>query len=388
MSSPDTTDQRPSSSASQSPVSLLHGRVLIAVHDPAAAEEMRLVLTHAGAEVSLARDGQGALDAVAAQAPELLLLDVALADPDSAAVSCLLKAQEATRYLPVVILIGDGAEPERELASGADDFLRHPIHPTELVLRVKLLLRLGRLHQDLADNNSELQAAYEAARESEAKYRALIHDAQDALFLVAPDTATILEANRRALELSGYGEYDLIGQPALTLCDQGPQGQWTGLLHRVTTEGRAAIEDGTLLRKDGAVIPVEMQASLANHHLGEPLIQVLMRDLRPARQLAAERGKADRLAAIVETAVTVNHEINNPLLVIASSVEGLQQILYNADSSVRDKLERIDEASRRIQRFTQQLTSVIAPVSKEYLPGMKMLDLEHSVAATDSAASP
>ena len=47
-------------------------------------------------------------------------------------------------------------------------------------------MRLGRLHQDLADNNEELQAAYETARESEAKYRALIHDAQDALFLIAP----------------------------------------------------------------------------------------------------------------------------------------------------------------------------------------------------------
>ena len=77
--------------------------------------------------------------------------------------------------------------------------------------------------------------------------------------------------------------------------------------------------------------------------------------------------------------MTVNHEINNPLFVITSSVDGLKRSLFDADSGVRDRLERISEACRRIQRFTQQLSTVIAPVSKEYLPGLKMLDIQQSV---------
>ena len=109
------------------------------------------------------------------------------------------------------------------------------------------------------------------------------------------------------------------------------------------------------------------------------MIQALLRDLRPRQQLESERNKSERLAAVVETAVTVNHEINNPLFVITSSVDGLKRSLFDANSGVRDKLERISEACRRIQRFTQQLSTVIAPVSKEYLPGLKMLDIQQSV---------
>ena len=272
------------------------------------------------------------------------------------------------------------AEDEgRCLAVGADDFLTKPFTPTEMLIRVRSLLRLGRLHQDLADNNQELQSAYETARESEAKYRALIHDAQDALFLIAPKTATILEANRRARELCGYDNDGLIGQSAALL---SPDEGWMALIARVVAEGRISVEEGGALRcKDGEIIPVEIQLSLANHHLDEPLIQALLRDLRPRRQLESERNKSERLAAVVETAVTVNHEINNPLFVITSSVDGLKRSLFDADSGVRDKLERISEACRRIQRFTQQLSTVIAPVSKEYLPGLKMLDIQQSVTA-------
>ena len=363
----------------------MHGRILVAVEDAALAELLRVTLTQSGYDVQEVRDGQEALDIVGADPPDLILMDVAMPSRDGYEVTRRLKGSNEARFIPVVILTGRTSPEDKErcLEVGADDFLTKPLSPTELLIRVRSLLRLGRLHHDLADNNQELQAAYETARESEAKYHALIHDAQDALFLIAPTSATILEANRRARELSGYSDDDLIGQ-AVTLLS--PQDGWRDLIDRVVAEGRISVEDGGALRcKGGEVIPVELQLSLASHHLGEPLIQALVRDLRPRRQLESERNKSERLSAVVETAVTVNHEINNPLLVITSSVEALQRLLFDADSGVRDKLERISEACRRIQRFTQQLGSVIEPVTKEYLPGLKMLDIQQSVSVHSEA---
>ncbi|MBV9848826.1 MAG: response regulator [Armatimonadetes bacterium] len=367
---------------------MMHGHIVVAEDDEATADLLRACLTQAGYEVTVVTDGQAALEAVTTDRPDLILLDERMASRAGHEVARRLKASEETRFIPLVILTsGSGSEDkERLLEVGADDLITKPFHSTELLIRVRSLLRLGRLHQDLMDNNRELQAAYETARESEAKYRALIQDAQDALLLVDPSSATILEANRRARELSGYDEDDLIGQTASMLCSEGAAGNCQALIARVMTEGRAIAEgDGTLRCKGGEDIPIEIHASLANHHLGKPLIQALIRDLRPRRQLESERNKSERLAAVVETAVTVNHEINNPLFVIISSVESLQRTLFNADSGVRDKLERISEACRRIQRFTQQLSSVIAPVSKEYLPGLKMLDIQQSVAAKPDA---
>ena len=365
----------------------MHGRILVAADDPTTADLLRAQLSQVGYEVMLVPNGQAALHAASADTPDLILMGTTASGLDGYEATRRLKTLDETRFIPVVILTDlNGSEDQQYcLNIGADDFIAKPFSPAELLIRVRSLLRLGRLHQDLADNNQELQAAYEMARESEAKYRALIHDAQDALFLIDPASQTILESNRRARELSGYAEDDLIGQPVKLLL---PGDGWVDLVARVIAEGRVSVEDGgTLHCKDGGAVPIEIQISLASHHLGEPLIQALVRDLRPRRQLEAERNKSERLSAVVETAVTVNHEINNPLFVITSSVESLRRSLFDADSGVRDKLDRISEACRRIQRFTQQLSSVIEPVSKEYMPGLKMLDIRQSVAAKDHSAA-
>ena len=365
----------------------MHGRILVAEGEPDTADLLRASLSQAGYEVRLVPDGAAALTAAGGDPPDLILMDVTVAGVDGSEITRRLKASDETRLIPIIVLTSrmDAEDGDRCLEVGAEDFLPKPFSTAELLIRVRSLIRLGRLHQDLADNNRELQAAYETARESEAKYRALIHDAQDALFLLAPGTATILEANRRAREMCGYDSDDLIGQPITML---SPGDGWTGLIARVIGEGRASIEEGSTLKcKAGEVIPVEIHLSLASHHLGEPLIQALVRDLRPRRQLEEERNKSERLSAVVETAVTVNHEINNPLFVITSSVESLQRSLFDSDSGVREKLERILEACQRIQRFTQQLSTVIEPVTKEYLPGMRMLDIRQSVAGKADAAS-
>ena len=366
----------------------MHGCILVAEADPAVADLLRVSLSQAGYEVRLLPDGAAAWKSVVADPPDLILLNTLLPGLSGYEVTQRLKAADETRLIPLVIVTGRANTEDRDrcLELGAEDFITHPFSAAELLIRVRSLLRLGRLHQDLEDNNRELQAAYETARESEAKYRALIYDAQDALFLLDPATATILESNRRARELSGYGDDDLIGQPVTML---SPNNGWSGLIARVIAEGRVSVEmDCALQCKTGEVIPVEIHLSLASHHLGEPLIQALVRDLRPRRQLEEERDRSERMSAVVETAVTVNHEINNPLFVITSSVDALRRSLFDADSGVREKLERISEACLRIQRFTQQLSSVIEPVSKDYLPGMKMLDIQQSIATKSDAEAP
>jgi DNA-binding response OmpR family regulator len=356
------------SSALSEPSSfLLHGRVNIFDGDREVGEQLRTVLSNAGAEVFLTDSEDAISPSLLARLPDLLLLDIDMTGGNTTEIIRQIKASDETRYLPIIILTGDGVDPEQCLEAGADDFLKQPVQPAELLLRAKILMRLGRLHQDLADNNSELQAAYETARESEAKYRALIQDAQDAIILVDPSSETILEANHHACDLSGYTNDEMLGQPIFLLCSDGKSGKWPEIIARVTAE---------------------VQGRLANHHLGEALIQILIRDIRPRLQLETERAKSERLAAVVETAVTVNHEINNPLLVITSSVDSLQRALYNSESGVREKLERISEACQRIERFTQQLASVIEPVSKEYLPGMNMLDIQQSVSSSSSGTPP
>jgi hypothetical protein len=83
-----------------------------------------------------------------------------------------------------------------------------------------------------------------------------------------------------------------------------------------------------------------------------------------------------------ETAIAVNSRINDPLFVILNDVAALQSALKTAEGSIQSRLARVYEATQRIQRVTAQLSAISTVVTKEYLPGVRMLDLDESVGAS------
>lgn len=96
--------------------------------------------------------------------------------------------------------------------------------------------------------------------------------------------------------------------------------------------------------------------------------------LQTAQDALVER---ERLAAVGEVAVTVNHEINNPLTVIIGNAELLLKDLADSDKKVRKKVEHIVAESKRIAQITRSLRKIDKPVSEDYLPGgAKMLRLK------------
>ena len=93
----------------------------------------------------------------------------------------------------------------------------------------------------------------------------------------------------------------------------------------------------------------------------------------------------ERLAAVGEVAVTVNHEISNPLTVIIGNAELLLKDLADSDKKVRKKVEHIVAESKRIAQITRALRKIDKPVSVDYLPGgPKMLSLKWEKSAEKS----
>ncbi len=106
------------------------------------------------------------------------------------------------------------------------------------------------------------------------------------------------------------------------------------------------------------------------------------RQLQIAQDALVER---ERLAAVGEVAVTVNHEINNPLTVIIGNAELLLKDLADSDKKVRKKVEHIVAESKRIAQITRALRKIDKPVSEDYLPGgAKMLSLKREKSAEKS----
>jgi DNA-binding response OmpR family regulator len=118
-------------------------RVLVVDDDPTVAEVVTGYLLRAGYLVEQTSDGRRALELVAADPPDLLLLDLMLPGLDGLEVCRRLRATEAGAALPIVMLTAKGEEADRVLGLelGADDYVTKPFSPRELTLRVQSVLR-------------------------------------------------------------------------------------------------------------------------------------------------------------------------------------------------------------------------------------------------------
>ena len=198
-------------------------------------------LADLGYDVREAKDGIEALEAVDAEEPDLILLDIDMPRLDGIAVCEKLKAHPIRRLIPIVILTAsnDRDMKLRGIAAGADDYLSKPFDAKELLIRTKVLLRQRELNQRLDATEGVLFAL---ARAVEARDRHTIHHAER--------VGRYAEAIGGA---QGLGAED---------CDLLYQG---GVLHDL---GKIAIPDAILL-KPGPLSPEEFSVMRTHSIEGE-----------------------------------------------------------------------------------------------------------------------
>jgi two-component system phosphate regulon response regulator PhoB len=120
-------------------------RILVVDDEADLLELVGFHLRQAGFSVETAQDGATALACLRRAPPALLLLDVLLPDLTGTEILRVLRQDEATRNVPVILLTARGEEVDRVVGFelGADDYVTKPFSPRELVLRVRAVLRRG-----------------------------------------------------------------------------------------------------------------------------------------------------------------------------------------------------------------------------------------------------
>ena len=122
-------------------------KVLVAEDEPDIRGLIVFSLQYAGYEVIEALNGEDAVKLAEAEQPDLILLDVRMPKMNGYEACSVLKAQDATREIPVVFLSARGQETEikQGLELGAEEYILKPFAPDELYQRVGgILERLGR----------------------------------------------------------------------------------------------------------------------------------------------------------------------------------------------------------------------------------------------------
>ncbi len=120
----------------------VRGSVLVVDDEPTIAEVVARYLERAGYSARVATDGVEALEAVAKQRPDLVVLDLMLPGIDGLEVMRRMREQDRER-IATILLTAKGEESDRVvgLRLGADDYVVKPFSPAELVARVDAVLR-------------------------------------------------------------------------------------------------------------------------------------------------------------------------------------------------------------------------------------------------------
>jgi PAS domain S-box-containing protein len=285
-------------------------RILVADDDPTLSFLIRVTLEGRGHEVISAENGRQVLDLVAADVPDIVLLDVMMPELDGFQTLSALRADESFHDLPIVLLSARVGQEDRQrgMDAGASGYVTKPFDPDSLGEFVEHLQDAGdSLALEPSQDDApapEVETSSSAAPGVAATLFNVLDLAVDAI--VSVDTSQYIVAfNKGAEAVFGYLAEEVLGKPLDILLPER-----AAHLHARHVERFATGPDPARLmgqrqeifgrRKDGSEFPAE--ASIAKIEMdGRLILTAILRDVTSQRQAEkALRTRARQHAAIAK----------------------------------------------------------------------------------------
>lgn len=126
-------------------------RVLIVDNEAMNLKLFKAYLASEAYDIVTAENGQGALSSIAASPPDVILLDIMMPVIDGFEITRLLKGSPETAGIPIILMTARSGRENKSagLDAGADEFITKPVQRTELVARVRSMLRMKRFEEQI-----------------------------------------------------------------------------------------------------------------------------------------------------------------------------------------------------------------------------------------------
>ncbi len=316
------------------------------------------------AQIFTAMSGQAGIALARDITPDIILLDIVLPGMDGFEVCRRLKTEALLKDTPVVFL--SSSEQRREyrllaLEAGGEAYLTSPIDMTEFTILMRIMVKIRQSNLERRADRDRLELLVgERTREladSEARFRTLIEQAGDALF-IHDYNGRFSEVNRRACESLGYERDELLclSVPDIDLEFDLDQAQtvWDS-----TELEQPKTIYGTHLRKDGTAFPVEVRVGKCIIN-GEATFVTLARDVSDRRRMEEDLRAAKERAEVndrLKSAFLMNmsHEIRTPLNGMLGCVDLLDLVEIRSD----ERVELIDIIRRSGARLLTTIESIL-----------------------------
>jgi PAS domain S-box-containing protein len=236
--------------------------ILLVDDEPDIVLTLQDLLEGEGYQIDVATTGTDALERVKENSYDAVILDIRLPDIDGLLV--LQKMAKSVPGLPIIILSGcktlDSVIGPLE-EQGAFDYLHKPINRPAIKTAIRHALKAQKLAK-------KIEQAHHALQESERRFQAVFHTAQDAIVL-ANHQGRIMSWNPAAESMFGYTTEEIFGQPlTLIMPTRYREAHITGM-ERLQATGEARVLGTTLslhgLRKNGQEFPIELSLNSWNN---------------------------------------------------------------------------------------------------------------------------
>ncbi len=242
---------------------------------------------------------------------------------------------------------------------------------TRKIIKFVAAQQMDGKNQLICEDITESVLAEKALRESEERYRAVVDQASESIFIFEADTKLILESNKAFCDLLGYEIEEIKG---LNVCDIVRQDRQSidADVQKVLASGRYFLGERQYIRKDGSLVDVEVSANLIMFS-GRMMICAVARDIterklieqRLQRAEAQYRALLEQNPAITYTAALDDASTTFYISPQIESILGYSPEEYKADPDIWRKRLHPDDRDRVLAELKASLASN-RPFKSEY----------------------